>query len=42
MDRIVREAIEIELQSNNMKREVGFISANHGNLSLLPQDSFRT
>jgi hypothetical protein len=34
MDRIIREAIEIELQHNNMTSEVGFFfSASHGSLS---------
>jgi hypothetical protein len=33
MDHIVREVIEIELRPNNMNREVGFVSASHGNLS---------
>jgi hypothetical protein len=35
MDRIVREAIVIELHPNNMDREVGFVSASH----VLPQET---
>jgi hypothetical protein len=33
MDRIIRKAIEIELQSNNINREDGFSSESHGSLS---------
>jgi hypothetical protein len=36
MVRIVREAIEIELQPNNMNRDVGFFSASHRSLSSAP------
>jgi hypothetical protein len=33
MNRIVREAIDIELHPNNMNTEVGFVSTSHGSLS---------
>jgi hypothetical protein len=36
MDRIVREAVEIELHRNNMNREVGFVSLSHGSRSSFP------
>jgi hypothetical protein len=36
MDRIVREAIEIELHHNNMDREVSFASGIHGSHSSAP------
>jgi hypothetical protein len=36
MDRIVREATEIELDPYNINREGGFVSVNHGNLLLAP------
>jgi hypothetical protein len=41
MDRIVREAIEIELQPNNIKRDAGFVSERKGSLSFAPSINFQ-
>jgi hypothetical protein len=41
MYRIVREAIQIELHPNNMKREVGFLLASYGSLPSAPSRNIR-